>query len=134
MFYLIACLEVAGQQQYLGTLNNKLSELKEEHLSLTRKLDFYEYMRDECNVDVKRLKIKNISEMVQKSKEQKGIISEKSRYLINQIKDVSRCIVISFNQRPLLTLSTIKLGKWGPQILCPQIRCREFRSRRSPQA
>lgn len=78
---------------------------------MTRKLDFYEYMRDECNVDVKRQKIKNMSEMVQKSKEQKGIISEKSRYLINQIKDVSRCIVSSSNQRPLLTLSTIKLGK-----------------------
>lgn len=74
-------------------LQARLKELRDEHLGLKRKQEFYEYMRDECNVDVKRQKIKDIPIMVQKTKEQKAVISEKSRYLISQIKDVSRCIV-----------------------------------------
>lgn len=61
---------------------------------MKRKFDFYEYMKDEAKVEDKRNKIKSIPSLHEKLDEQKPILTEKSRQLVTQIKQISKSMVI----------------------------------------
>lgn len=77
----------------METLQNRVAELKEVELGMKRKFDFYEYMKDEAKVEDKRNKIKSIPTLHEKLDEQKPIITEKSRQLVTQIKQISKSMV-----------------------------------------
>lgn len=84
---------MAGQHQVLDTLKQRVEELKEIELGMKRKFDFYEYMKDEAKVEEKRNKIKSIPTLNEKLNLQKPILTEKSRQLVTQIKQISKSMV-----------------------------------------
>lgn len=102
-------LEVAGQYQVLDTLKQRVEELKEIEQGMKRKYDFYEYMKDEAKVEEKRNKIKSIPSLNETLNLQKPIITEKSRLLVNQIKQISKSMVKFFHQTTFNAMNS-KLG------------------------
>ena len=72
-----------------------MKELKEVELGMKRKFEFYEYMKDEAKIEEKRAKIKDIPNLNAQLALQKPILTEKSRQLVTQIKQLSNCMVIN---------------------------------------
>lgn len=69
-------------------------------------------MRDDCNVDVKRQKIKTITALLKTIKSQQGNLNEKSRHMLAQIKDIGKCVVI-FSDQTAFNVMNNKIGKLG---------------------
>jgi small-conductance mechanosensitive channel len=86
-------LEIEGQEQYLETLKKRLEDDKSEMATIRKKMEFYNYMKEEEKVEEKRDKTNKKLAYLKQLEKQKQELNEKSRSLIQFIQVISKSMV-----------------------------------------